>query len=295
MDRASGLKIFTKHKQVFTKTLLKMKEFYKTIRTTRATLVVLLMGLLLLAAQAGFAQTVTSDKLDYPPGSEAIITGTGFGTLDQNNAVVEEEVQILVEHIYWDGPDHIDETYTVTTTSGNFEFNYYVGTDEAYEEFYLTAVGLNSGKVAYCSFTDKPAVDGVGSLTVTPVFVCAAGNYNYEFNFDAGSGNQYGTNSKLRITFPSTWTINPSLGGNVTLPIGTGDNTVQSYTVDGSILTLTFKTSNGGTFSFNVNNVPIPAEAEYTIVAETDAGNANGSFLEVAYQPVMPHQQLIVA
>lgn len=56
-----------------------MKKIYKTLLTTRATLTMLLMGILLLAANAGFGQaTVSTDKADYLPGEMVEITGAGF-------------------------------------------------------------------------------------------------------------------------------------------------------------------------------------------------------------------------
>ena len=56
-----------------------MKKLYQTLKTTRAALVMLLTGLLLLATIAANAQaTLSTDKLDYAPGEIVYITGTGW-------------------------------------------------------------------------------------------------------------------------------------------------------------------------------------------------------------------------
>ena len=54
-----------------------MKKLYKTLRTSRTVLMVLLTGIFLMAAQAVYGQaTLKTDKLDYAPGETVLITGT---------------------------------------------------------------------------------------------------------------------------------------------------------------------------------------------------------------------------
>ncbi len=66
-----------------------MKKFYKSLRTTRAALMLLITGICLLAAQAGFGQaTLTTDKLDYAPGETVIIEGTGWHAGEVVNLMV---------------------------------------------------------------------------------------------------------------------------------------------------------------------------------------------------------------
>ena len=70
------------------------------------------------------AQKVTTDKLDYPPGSTAIITGTGFQA--------GETITLLVEHVGGEpvGTDpQYHQPWTIVADSlGNIGSSWYVPT-----------------------------------------------------------------------------------------------------------------------------------------------------------------------
>ncbi|HSO87546.1 MAG TPA: hypothetical protein VLQ91_13405, partial [Draconibacterium sp.] len=69
----------------------RMKKMYNTLRTSRAALMALLVGLFLMAAAATNAQSVVTDKLDYAPGETVYITGTHFQPY--------EDVLLTIVHI----------------------------------------------------------------------------------------------------------------------------------------------------------------------------------------------------
>ncbi len=101
---------------------------------------------------------VTTDLLDYAPGSTAVIVGTGFDT--------GETVELQVLHndgTSNNGGGH--KTWQVTDGSvndldglldGNIQTTWYVNPDDsANSSFELTATGLGSGLVATTEFTDS--------------------------------------------------------------------------------------------------------------------------------------------
>ena len=110
------------------------------------------------------AQTITTDKLDYPPGSTVIISGTGF----QAN----ETVQLQVLHIDANGnnstePQH--QPWTVTADgSGNVASQWDLDEDALGATFKLTADGLTSGRHAETTFTDANFQFNASGFTTTP-------------------------------------------------------------------------------------------------------------------------------
>ncbi|HEU5166639.1 MAG TPA: hypothetical protein VFU29_13910, partial [Chitinophagaceae bacterium] len=115
-----------------------------------------------------FEATVTTDRLDYPPGDTAVITGSGFQP--------GETVVLLVEHNDED-PLGIDPQYhqpwTVTAdNAGNFTTYWAVPTDgdALGAEFLLTADGQNSTLHAEWIFTDAITIYPSGlSVNTTEV------------------------------------------------------------------------------------------------------------------------------
>ncbi len=95
------------------------------------------------------AASVETDRLDYPPGATATITGAGFGA----NDVVT--VQVLhADGTPSTGEDH--EPWTVNAdASGNFTTIWIVCTDDCVGALLrVTAVGNPSGESASATFTD---------------------------------------------------------------------------------------------------------------------------------------------
>lgn len=93
--------------------------------------------------------TVVTDKLDYSPGQNALITGSGFAP--------NEQVRVQVLHT--DGTPNTaseHEPWIVRAdNSGAFHTSYPVGQDDLNTTLRLTAVGLGSDRTATEDFTDS--------------------------------------------------------------------------------------------------------------------------------------------
>src|SRR6266850_1394374 len=121
------------------------------------------LGVVLLAfgatATTVFAQSVTTDQSDYPPGSTVYITGAGFAP--------GETVQCQVLHIPDSGDNNTSTAHQPWTTtaddSGNISTTWDVpfDEDELGATLQLTATGQTSGLVAQATFTDASS----GALT----------------------------------------------------------------------------------------------------------------------------------
>ena len=122
-----------------------MKKLYQTLKTTRAALMVLLMGIFLLITNTALSQTVTTDKGDYSPGDVVEISGSGF--------TANEMITILVEHLVF--MEHESEIiYAEADTSGKFFTDEYViSIFDVGEEFRVNATD-ESGLTAETYFTD---------------------------------------------------------------------------------------------------------------------------------------------
>ena len=103
------------------------------------------------------AAEITTDKLDYPPYSEVIITGSGFAA--------GEEVQLQLETLDADGvtwsvlPDDPvwPNPWTVTADAGGGIVDMWLVYTEDFlgVSFRLTATGMQSGETAVTTFTDS--------------------------------------------------------------------------------------------------------------------------------------------
>ena len=125
--------------------------------------------LLLLFASLGFVKsatgaTVTTDLIDYPPGSTVTITGNGFGSNDT--------VTVQVVH-----PLDIYDTYTSLAhapwnvsadSDGNFVTTWIVplAEDEGGATLLVTAIGDPSGLTATTTFTDSVPVPGTAPVSL---------------------------------------------------------------------------------------------------------------------------------
>jgi hypothetical protein len=94
------------------------------------------------------AQTIQTDQSDYPPGSTATITGSGFAP----NETVEVQV-VNVTNPDDTGAEHLPWEVT-TDANGNFTTTWFVTDDEANTTLQLTATGESSHLVAQVTFTD---------------------------------------------------------------------------------------------------------------------------------------------
>ncbi len=155
-------------------------------------------------ANVAFGQaTVLTDLLDYPPGSTAIITGSGF--------LAGETVTLLVEHV-GDAPLGTDEQYhqpwtVIADADGNISTSWYVPTVEEGDAFgatfLLTADGAASllhaewtftdGNCPTPSFTTQPLNSAVCESTGTSFTVVATATGTpvlaYQWQERQGTGN----------------------------------------------------------------------------------------------------------
>src|SRR6266436_8284192 len=101
---------------------------------------------------AATAATVTTDRSDYPLGSTAIITGSGFAS--------GESVQVQAVHA--DGRVDTDADHNpwqvIADTNGNFTTSWCVcEADDLDSTLVVTAIGISSGSTASATFTDGGA------------------------------------------------------------------------------------------------------------------------------------------
>ena len=129
----------------------------------------------LIFASGVYSQTVTTDLLDYSPGSTAIITGAGFQA--------GETVTLLVEHV-GEEPVGTDPQYhqpwtVVADSLGSFTSSWYVPTvaqgDALDATLLLTADGNTSLLHAEWTFTDAGALS-VGGSSAPVSFSISADN-----------------------------------------------------------------------------------------------------------------------
>ncbi len=94
------------------------------------------------------AAEVFTDKLDYPPGDNVIITGIDFNT--------SETVTVRITHLDGGTPatSDYDPWDVIANSFGNFETIWVVPEDAVGETLLVTATGLTSGLIATTTFTD---------------------------------------------------------------------------------------------------------------------------------------------
>lgn len=236
-----------------------MRKIYETFRTSPAALMVLLVGLLMLVAQAGIAQTVTTDKLDYAPGETVYITGTHFQPY--------EEILLTIVHIEPNMPefDHEHVSTTVAAdSSGYFEAEWFVNIQELNTTLLLMAEG-DMGSYAETVFTDAQTKNLFSSATVSGISTICSGSTS-SLGLSIATCTQSG-NGDYSISYYK-W---QQSSNNTTWSDADGTNTNSTYVASPTsttyyhcIITLSKKQDNcDGTnttyttqsFTLNVNNV----------------------------------------
>src|SRR5215831_5455751 len=164
--------------------------------------------------------TVSTDQLDYPPGSTAIITGSGFQP--------GETVTLRVIHVGDDGdnatsPDH--QPWTVTADSlGNISSSWYVPSDqdELGATLLLTADGQTSLLHAEETFTDAAV-----NVTTQPAsgticegspytFTSVADQKNLTGNWQIFFGGVWQNVTTSNVPSPTGFTVSSGNSGNST-------------------------------------------------------------------------------
>src|SRR5262245_54059470 len=109
----------------------------------------LLTALLLALSIGAWAQTVSTDQLDYAPGETVQITGSGFHPNETITLIVD-----ATDGISWD----FGEPWTATTdANGNFTATWFV-IDAALNRAFLLTADCPDGLHAETAFTDGPKV-----------------------------------------------------------------------------------------------------------------------------------------
>src|SRR5437762_11121081 len=132
-----------------------------------------------LALGADSVPTVMTDKLDYPPGDTAQITGSGFLPGEQVECQVlrlDAPFDPSVAHLPWLVP---------VDASGNFQTSWFVTWDAAGASLELTAVGQTSSSVASVNFTD--AVPGIVPPTGTAPIIAPSGGFGIDGDLQANT------------------------------------------------------------------------------------------------------------
>src|SRR5262249_35615540 len=110
-------------------------------------------------ANASLAQTLTTDKSDYPPGATVTLTGSGFSG--------GETVTLQVLHVDNNGDNDTSAAHQPWNVSvdddGNFTSSWFIPADEDESGATLSASadGQSSGAHAEVTFTDNPNGTGV--------------------------------------------------------------------------------------------------------------------------------------
>ncbi|MGZ3991275.1 MAG: beta strand repeat-containing protein, partial [Flavisolibacter sp.] len=198
------------------------------------------LGVVLLSLISSFAQgqtaTIQTDKLDYPPGSTVIITGTGFQA--------GEQVQLQVLHLDTNGDNDTSSAHqpwmVTADASGNVSATWIVplDQDELGATLKLTAVGQTSGLHAEWTFTDNvTSVTITSPTTSSPISVPAGCNVTVNYSYTGTNGGSNGSstiNIKSGTTIIATGTGPGDKGGGtgsvvITIPTNTAPG---AYTVE---------------------------------------------------------------
>ncbi|MDN3656661.1 hypothetical protein QWZ08_13535, partial [Ferruginibacter paludis] len=244
---------------------------------TRLTLAFMLF-LTLGAFKAQGQATIKTDLLDYPPGSTAIITGTGFQP--------GETVTLQVIHV-GDDPLGTDAAYhqpftTVADNSGNVSSSWDVPTDgdALGATFLLTADGGSSGLHAEWTFTDANT-----SLTVDNV----TGIYGGTVTLTATLKQQGGGNPPI-----SGKTISFTLNGtliNTAVTNASGVATLSSVSL-GAINANTYNSGVGASFAAELPTWSASSGTGKLIVNKADQTITWANPANITYGTVLSATQL---
>jgi hypothetical protein len=209
---------------------------------------------------ASSGASVTSNVLDYPPGTPVIINGRGFQANENIVLTFHEDPHVDTDELH---------TFTVQAdANGNFTFDQYAPeTADAGITYILGAKGETSGLTAQTTFTDTPKVGSVTVSTQAPNPVIAGNNATYAItvNRGAGSGSSGAFDAALSVTtaLPSGATASFSASGAFPNCVGGSKtcfdpaaNSLRFASADNSltaILTIsTTGATSGGTSPFTV-------------------------------------------
>ncbi|MDO9372760.1 MAG: MBG domain-containing protein, partial [Ferruginibacter sp.] len=201
--------------------------------------------------------TVTTDKPDYAPRSNAVFTGAGFQP--------GESVQLKVKNLFRAcNTVSADSSYlpwtVIADASGGFVTNWTV-CDCAGDSLRLKATGLTSARIAYAYFTDGNVTFTTGGLPPSPAGSNSVNvDYRYYINGSTLSGPLSGStsflvavsnNKEIYFTYPATKTTsNGNVYSLVDVTVSNGGSVAPSG-ISGYQLQFTSPQSNARTITGN--------------------------------------------
>src|SRR5438046_683137 len=132
-----------------------MRPMPQATPRSSARLVALIVGFLAPRALRASAATVATDKADYAPGENVVITGSGWEP---------GETVVLILH---EDPELDPDLRLTAFADSNGDFTNTDFTVDVFDigvTFTLTATGLSSGQTAETTFTDAPGTCGNGTV-----------------------------------------------------------------------------------------------------------------------------------
>src|ERR1043165_2485406 len=189
---------------------------------------ILLLVALTFMVNAGFGQTIMSDRPDYPPGDTAILTASGFSA--------GETVTLLVVHADEQGDNDSSEAHqpweVMADNEGNFVTMWHVPFDEDEEGALLkaTADGQSSGTHAEVLFTDATCIGPVVLTNPTGGTRCVGESISFTVTVTAnGIGTLNYQWKKGGVNIPGA-TTSGSTSSTYTIPSVSSSN-AGSYSV----------------------------------------------------------------
>ena len=224
-------------------------------------------------AQGQATPTIKTDLLDYPPGSTAIITGTGF----QPN----ETVTLQVLHVDGDSlgtdPQYHQPFTAIADGDGNVSSTWFVPNDgdALGANFKLTADGQSSGRYAEWFFTD-------GNKTTTTIT-------------SGTNPSTYGNSVTFTVTVTNSVSVSPTgsvtirdggtdISGNLSFTSTTSNSSSLSYTISTlfattHIITADYNSNNNSSFnnSSSSNLSQVVNKRSITVTAQTNSKPYDGN------------------
>jgi len=226
--------------------------------------------------------TVTTDRLDYQPGDNATISGTGWQAGETVNIILHEDPHTHTER----------RVAAVADADGNFAAAYLVEAHDINVKFIIGAKGATSGRTAQTTFTDSVGVtagSGGTSISADKAANAIVPAYTTLGDMVINEGTAGGlttdfavqTNTTLILTAPGGWQFNPGVGTTATTKSGAGANELTDNSITVTSTTITVNISVTGTTQTNTLSI------KGIQVRATDGANVpgTGTILRTAGNP----------
>lgn len=203
--------------------------------------------------------SVTTDKIDYPPGEIVTITGTGW-----------QSFETVYMSLYQESTNNIIPLSSTTDKNGAFtNTNFLTTVDDVGKSFMMTAVGQLSGLFAQTAFQDDVNVTAASGGTDIPADKAADGGASAAYTpLGDIKINELGTDkaafglnqSSVTLIFsaPTNWQFRPGFGS---VTYSGGDITSASILVTSSTITVTYSTNSSGnkTDTLTISGIQVQA------------------------------------